>query len=59
MTLLFDPTGTPGPTHLVLVNKAGERSLWPVFLPVPQGWRAEHGPASHADCLRTPGLTAG
>ncbi|WP_328666140.1 MbtH family protein [Streptomyces sp. NBC_00322] len=52
MTQPFDPTGTPEPTHLVLVNTAGARSLWPVFLPVPAGWATEHGPASHEDCLR-------
>lgn len=37
MTQPFDPTGTSEPTHLVLVNTAGARSLWPVFLPVPHG----------------------
>ncbi|WP_406397603.1 MbtH family protein [Streptomyces sp. NBC_00879] len=52
MTQPFDPTGTSEPTHLVLVNTAGARSLWPVFLPVPAGWAKEHGPASHEDCLR-------
>jgi MbtH protein len=37
---------------LVLVNGRSERSLWPVFAPVPEGWEVDHGPAGREDCLR-------
>lgn len=30
----------------VLANQEAQRSLWPVFAPVPSGWAIEHGAPS-------------
>ncbi|EKF23207.1 protein mbtH [Mycolicibacterium hassiacum DSM 44199] len=38
-------------TFSVLINDEDQHSLWPEFLPVPQGWRVVFGPAGRADCL--------
>lgn len=35
----------------VLVNAAGEHSLWPAGISTPGGWRVVHGPARRAACL--------
>jgi MbtH protein len=32
-------------SYFVLLNTEGQHSLWPDSLPVPEGWRAIHGPA--------------
>jgi MbtH protein len=53
MTHPFDPAGPNDPTHLILTDAAGHRSLWPSWLPVPAGWTTGFGPAPHEDCLRT------
>ncbi|MGI5375512.1 MbtH family NRPS accessory protein [Streptomyces sp. CA-251387] len=53
MTHPFDPAGTGDPTHLVLADAAGRRSLWPTWLRIPPGWTTDFGPASHEDCLRS------
>lgn len=52
MTSPFDPTGTDEATHLVLTDGAGRPSLWPRWLPVPDGWHTDLGPAPYEDCLR-------
>lgn len=44
----FDDAQGP---FLLLVNPAGQRSLWPVFAPQPLGWTVEHGPSTRDDCL--------
>ncbi|GAB94935.1 MbtH protein [Kineosphaera limosa] len=36
---------------LVLVNDAGQHSLWPTFRPVPAGWRTVYGPGPRGDAL--------
>lgn len=36
---------------LVLVNEAGQHSLWPTFRAVPDGWRTVHGPDDRASAL--------
>ncbi|MDG4863097.1 MbtH family NRPS accessory protein [Streptomyces sp. T-3] len=51
MTSPFNPTGSASPTHVVLLDARGERSLWPVYLPLPPGWFPLHGPASYDQCL--------
>jgi len=38
-------------TFHALVNDEGQYSLWPTFVPVPDGWTVSHGPASRAQCL--------
>lgn len=35
----------------VLVNEEGQHSLWPSFVPVPQGWTIVHESASRTACL--------
>jgi MbtH protein len=35
----------------VLINEEGQHSLWPSFIPVPQGWTIAHESASRAACL--------
>ncbi|WP_369381990.1 MbtH family NRPS accessory protein [Streptomyces sp. cg36] len=48
----FESHGEGVPSHLVLTNAAGERSLWPAFAPVPAGWDAL-GPAADFSACRT------
>ena len=38
-------------TYFVLVNDENQHSLWPHFIPVPDGWRVVFGEASRQDCL--------
>ncbi|GMA27182.1 MbtH family protein [Arenivirga flava] len=38
-------------TFRVLVNEAGQHSLWPEFADVPRGWVAVFGPATRAESL--------
>lgn len=47
----FDPGDDDEPSHLVLVNAAGEHSLWPAFAAVPAGWEATGPAAAHGVCL--------
>jgi MbtH protein len=35
----------------VLVNDEEQYSLWPAFVPVPEGWTVRLGSASRAACL--------
>lgn len=44
----FDGRDEP---YLVLVNDAGQYSLWPTFADVPAGWTVVHGPAERETCL--------
>jgi uncharacterized protein YbdZ (MbtH family) len=36
---MSNPFDDPEGTFHVLVNADGQHSLWPVFVPVPEGWR--------------------
>ena len=36
---------------LVLVNDENQHSLWPVFAPVPDGWRIVFGPGDRASAV--------
>jgi MbtH protein len=36
---------------VVLVNGAGQFSLWPEFAPIPSGWSVAFGPDSRAACI--------
>jgi MbtH protein len=38
-------------TFHVLINSEGQHSLWPIFVPVPQGWTIVHESDSRAACL--------
>lgn len=46
----FDDRGDE-PSHLLLVNEAGEQSLWPAFAAVPAGWRTVLPASSHSSCV--------
>lgn len=35
----------------VLVNDEGQHSLWPAFVPVPDGWTVRLGSESRSACL--------
>ena len=48
MTNPFD--AEPG-AYSVLVNTAGQHSLWPGIADIPTGWSVAHGPAGRAECL--------
>jgi len=37
--------------YLVLVNDEGQHSLWPLFAPVPDGWKTVFGEAGRQECL--------
>jgi len=37
--------------YVVLVNDEGQHSLWPSFVPVPDGWRTAFGEDSRQACL--------
>jgi len=37
--------------YLVLVNDEGQHSLWPSFVPVPEGWHTAFGAESRQACL--------
>ncbi len=38
-------------TFYALVNDEGQYSLWPTFVPVPEGWSIQHGPETRRSCL--------
>jgi MbtH protein len=49
---MTDPFDDTNGEFLVLVNGEGQHSLWPFFIPIPEGWLAQHGPAPKEDCLQ-------
>ncbi len=46
-----NPFDDPDGVFHALINDEGQYSLWPTFVPVPDGWSVELGPASRQDCL--------
>lgn len=38
-------------TFYALRNDEGQYSLWPTFVPVPEGWMVAHGPDTRRACL--------
>lgn len=46
-----NPFDDPNGTFHVLVNDEGQHSLWPAFVPVPDGWRVALSEASRQECL--------
>lgn len=38
-------------TFTALVNGEGQHSLWPTFVPVPEGWAVAFGPDTRQACL--------
>lgn len=47
----MNPFDDDAADFLVLVNDAGQHSLWPTFRPVPQGWRTVYGPGARSGAL--------
>ncbi|HET8970784.1 MAG TPA: MbtH family protein [Candidatus Nanopelagicales bacterium] len=47
----MNPFDDPDGTFSVLVNDAGQHSLWPVFRDVPDGWTPVFGPGSRDAAL--------
>jgi MbtH protein len=46
-----NPFESPDERYLALVNSAGQWSLWPARIPVPNGWSTAFGPAERTSCL--------
>jgi MbtH protein len=46
-----NPFDDPDAPFLVLVNAEGQHSLWPVPLPVPDGWTVAHGQATRDEAM--------
>lgn len=47
---MTNPFDDPEGTFLVLRNDEDQRSLWPAFARVPDGWSVEHGPDTKQAC---------
>jgi MbtH protein len=48
---MTNPFEDEGGTYCVLVNGEGQYSLWPTFLPTPDGWTAVGPSGDRRDCL--------
>lgn len=48
---VINPFDDPDGSFTVLVNAAGQHSLWPSFAEVPAGWTPAYGPDARAACL--------
>ncbi|MGF1426921.1 MbtH family protein [Kitasatospora sp. LaBMicrA B282] len=48
---MTDPFNDPTGRYRVLVNEAGDFSLWPAFAAVPAGWTVALEPASRTECI--------
>ncbi|MFE9727417.1 MbtH family protein [Streptomyces sp. NPDC005794] len=48
---MSNPFDGPNGTYLVLVNEENQHSLWPEFVPEPEGWRVAHPAGSRDACL--------
>jgi MbtH protein len=48
---LTNPFDDENASYLVLVNTAGQHSLWPGFIAPPGGWTVVFGAADRAACL--------
>ncbi|WP_441245344.1 MbtH family protein [Kitasatospora sp. McL0602] len=46
-----DPFNDPAGRYRVLVNDAGDHSLWPVFAAIPAGWSVTLEEATRTECL--------
>ncbi|HEX7304844.1 MbtH family protein [Lentzea sp.] len=46
-----NPFDAPDEQFRVLVNAAGQHSLWPAFADVPAGWTSVFGLAGRESCL--------
>ncbi|WP_329567091.1 MbtH family protein [Kitasatospora sp. NBC_01266] len=46
-----DPFNDPAGRYRVLVNDAGDHSLWPAFAAIPAGWSVTLDEASRPECV--------
>ena len=49
--MTINPFDDENGSFFVLVNDAGQHSLWPDFAAVPAGWQVMFGAAARPDCL--------
>jgi MbtH protein len=49
--IMANPYDDQTAPFLVLANAEKRFSLWPLFVPIPQGWSVTFGPASRDDVL--------
>jgi MbtH protein len=47
---MANPFDDPDGMFVVLINHEGQHSLWPDFVPSPDGWRTAHGPSPWEEC---------
>ena len=50
-TIVTNPFEDEDGVYHVLINDEGQHSLWPSFVPVPQGWTIVHKSDNRAACL--------
>lgn len=48
---MTNPFDDPDGRFVVLVNDERQYSLWPAFLPVPDGWTVDHTEDTRQACL--------
>jgi MbtH protein len=48
---MSNPFDDPDINYTVLVNGAGQHSLWPTSVEVPAGWTIAYGPSDRGGCL--------
>ncbi|MGX1497391.1 MbtH family protein [Roseibium aggregatum] len=48
---MTNPFDDPDGIFHVLVNDEEQHSLWPEFVPIPEGWRSVFGPGKRQDCV--------
>lgn len=51
MGIVSNPFDDESGRFVVLVNDENQRSLWPVYLDIPRGWRADGAEGSRQECL--------
>lgn len=48
---MADPFENENASHLVLVNHAGQHSLWPEVIDVPSGWQVVFSSGKRQECV--------
>ncbi|MFJ8822761.1 MbtH family protein [Streptomyces sp. NPDC102467] len=54
---MTNPFENPDGQYYALINGEKQYSLWPSFVPVPEGWSIALGPLSRDECLAFVGET--
>lgn len=50
---MADLLSDPQTLYVVVVNRQGQHSIWPVALNIPRGWEAVGSPADKLACLQS------